>query len=132
MGFISDFIEDRLIDALSLPKKPAPKTTAKKVEDKIRTDEFRYDENTIYPGGTAKDIPWSLKNMHLQYKCIRDRLLKIQIDLEDHGMTRDAEKIEDILRQIDDHEERMYNQLSDKKKNRYYELPGFYNDYNLS
>lgn len=132
MSLLTDLIDDFVINSLFPEEKPTPKTTAKKVENKIRTDNFRYQENMIYPGGTAKDISWGCKNMDLQYKCIRSRLIAIQDDLRKHGMSRDADKIDDILRQYDDHEERMYNQLSDRKKDRYYELPGFYNDYDLS
>lgn len=132
MSLLTDLIDDFVINSLFPEEKPTPKTTAKKVENKIRTDNFRYQENMIYPGGTAKDISWGCKNMDLQYKCIRSRLIAIQDDLRKCGKFRDADKIDDILRQYDDHEERMYNQLSDRKKDRYYELPGFYNDYDLS
>lgn len=67
---------------------------AEKVKGKISTRYFNKDEDTKYPGGGARDIPWKSKNPDLMMKAIQSRIMDIRIDLREHGFTRDADDLD--------------------------------------
>ena len=133
MSFIDDLAVTAIL-ALFGEKEPEPpkKETAQKVDGNISTEYFAKKENTIYPGGSAKDIPWRRKNPDLRMKAIHGRLMDIKIDLEDHGFTRDAEDISSILDWLYDYEHDVLGLMDKPGRKDYYKLSGFYADYDLT
>ena len=121
MGLFSLF-EDVVFNPLVDNNAPKPKKyskVAEKVKGKINTDRFRKDEDTKYPGGGARDIPWKSKNPDLKMKAI-------------HGFTRDAEALDQLWDWLYDYEKIVLEKMDDKERKKYYEISGYYADYDLS
>lgn len=134
MGLFSLF-EDVVFNPLVDNNAPKPKKyskVAEKVKGKINTDRFRKDEDTKYPGGGAKDIPWKSKNPDLKMKAIQGRIMHIKRDLESHGFTRDAEALDQLWDWLYDYEKIVLDKMDDKERKTYYEISGYYADYDLS
>ena len=90
------------------------------------------DEDTKYPGGGARDIPWKSKNPDLMMKAIQSRIMDIRIDLREHGFTRDADDLDQILDWLYDYEKTVLDKMSEKEQEKYYKISGYYADYDLS
>lgn len=84
-SFIEDIIFNPLVDN-STPKAKKYSKVAEKVKGKISTRYFNKDEDTKYPGGGARDIPWKSKNPDLMMKAIQSRIMDIRDDLREHGL----------------------------------------------
>ena len=113
-----------VISAVFNDKPKSPKVDAEKVDGKIDSTKFDFDENKIYHG-IARDVPWTSKSMDLKYKCIISRLE----ELKESG--HHEETIDSIIRQIKDYNRQMMKGLTSEAKKEYGKMSGYYNDYNL-
>lgn len=131
LSFIDDFISNPLADD-SIPRAKKYSKVAEKVKGKISTRYFNKDEDTKYSGGGARDIPWKSKNPDLMMKAIQSRIMDIRNDLREHGFTRDANDLDQIWDWLYDYEKVVLSKMSEKEQEKYYQISGYYADYDLS
>ena len=130
-SFFEDVICNPLVDE-SIPKAKKYSKVAEKVEGKISTRYFKRDEDTKYPGGGARNIPWKSKNPDLKMKAIQSRIMDIRNDLRSHGFTRDADDLDQLWDWLYDYEKIVLSKMSEKEQEKYYKISGYYADYDLS